>query len=123
MRFCRVRMVPFVGERRHGGRDDREDNNEIHGNLAPLPRCGARTAPVRPIFTRGEESYDFPKNRAPNQKKPARTRTSAQNRLTSITRTLPAGQHLLSRAREPATLSAKEGVMVCVTWAAWPDSW
>ena len=35
MRFCRVRMVPFVGERRHGGCNDREDNNEIHGNLTP----------------------------------------------------------------------------------------
>ena len=36
MHFCRLRMVPFVGERPHPGGDDRNDNNEIHGNL---PSC------------------------------------------------------------------------------------
>ena len=63
MRFCRVRVVPFVGERRHGGRDDREDNNKIHGNLPP--RRGVvrgRRGCVRSY--RGDESFDFPKNRA-----------------------------------------------------------
>ena len=44
MNFCRLRMVPFVGECPHGGRDDREDNNEIHGNLPTRPglACGRR---------------------------------------------------------------------------------
>jgi len=36
MRLCRLHMVPFISECPDCGRNDREDNNEIHGNL---PSC------------------------------------------------------------------------------------
>jgi len=63
MRFCRVRMVPFVGERCHGGCNDREDNNEIHGNLTPR-RGVVRGRRGCTRSYRGDESFDSPKNRA-----------------------------------------------------------
>ena len=36
MRLCRLHMVPFISECPDCGRNDCEDNNEIHGNL---PSC------------------------------------------------------------------------------------